>query len=132
MPRPPNPNSKTMNLVLAGKPGQEEKIRWFRRWCAMNGKEISEILYEKIEEHAEKHGYPDSHSQAPLFSLFSQEMESMYDKPKLLPLFLTCINSKKELSRGEFYCTKVNFWRPPKACDKCNDYREGGVVGGLH
>lgn len=115
MPRPPNPNSKTMQLILKGKPGQEDKIRWFRRWCATNGREISEILFEKIEEHAKQHGYPDSRSQTNL---------DFIDKPKMIPLYKTCKNSMKELSRGEFYCIKGNAWRLPKACDKCGDYRE--------
>lgn len=116
MPRYPDPNAKTMNLIMKGKPGQEAKIRWFREWCARNGKEISEILYEKIEQHAKEHGFPNGRSQAKLDDV---------NQPKTLPLWRTCAKGMGEIYRGMFYCKMIGDYRLPVACTRCDVYVEG-------
>ena len=63
---PPEAASKTVRLTLISKPGQEDKIRWLKEWCLRNGEQVSDILFEKVEEMARLHGYPNGHSQTML------------------------------------------------------------------
>ena len=115
MPRRPEPNSKSVQLILRAKPGQEEKIRWFKNWCLINGESYSTILYQKVEEWGELHGFPDGHSQTTLSQVTSGKIKT------LVPRWKTCKYSNKKMWHGEFVCngsTKI-----PRACPQCNRYK---------
>jgi len=113
MPKPPDSKSKTNNLTLIGKSEWSDKIQWFRKWCIINDVQISDVLYEKVEETARNHHYPSFQSQATL---------DHAENPSLLPRWQTCIHSNREMSGGEFLC-KVDGWQKlPQACDRCNRY----------
>ena len=116
MPRPPQPDSKTIQLILRAKPGQEEKLRWFKGWCARNGQQISDILYQKVEEWGELHGFPDGHSQTTLSQVTNDKIKT------LVPKWQTCQLSNKKLWKGEFVCNGSR--KIPSACSRCNRYRK--------
>lgn len=65
---PVNPKAKTMRLVLVPKPGQEPAIRAFKEITARNGLQVSDILFEKVEEFLREHNYPPGNSQTILDS----------------------------------------------------------------
>jgi len=54
---------KTLRLVLIPKPGQEEKIKAFRELVRRNDLEISDILFQKVEEFLRQHNWPPGNSQ---------------------------------------------------------------------
>lgn len=72
MPTTPKPDAKTKRLVLIPKPGQEIKITAFKEICARNSIQISDVLFEKVEEFLKKHNWPPGNSQT-LLQVFPQE-----------------------------------------------------------
>lgn len=66
MPRLAKPDAKTLRLTLIPKPHQEIKIRAFKELVARNELEISEVLFEKVEEFLKEHNWPPGNSQLPL------------------------------------------------------------------
>lgn len=63
MPTTPKPDAKTKRLVLIPKSGQEIKITAFKEICARNGLEISNVLFEKVEQFLKEHNWPPGNSQ---------------------------------------------------------------------
>lgn len=90
MARPPNPNSKTLNLVLRGKPGESEKIRAFKEICGRNRKlTISGVLMKYgVEYFLKLHNWPPGDSQSVLEAYGSERKRECYLchelKPKLV------------------------------------------------
>ena len=67
----PNHQAKTLRLVLIPKTGQEVKIRAFKELVARNGLQISDILFEKVDEFLREHNWPPGNSQT-LMSVFTE------------------------------------------------------------
>jgi len=107
IPKPPNPKSKTLRLVLIPKNGQDDKIRAFKEICARNNKEISDILFEKVEEFLRKHNWPPGNSQTILVpkqllkcglcnECFKHVWRVKYLSGKIIPSCKVCIEKKRE------------------------------------
>lgn len=109
-PRSPELKAKTDRLTLVPKPGWEEKIRWFKEWCVRNNMQVSDVLYEKVEDMARLHGFPDGHSQTRL---------DYADKPGFLPRWKTCRLSNGRLVKGCFVCSG-RYVIEPRTCEYKN------------
>jgi len=79
------------------------------------GRSISKLVMELLRDYVRVH--EPGNPQLPL-TRFTEE-----EKPQEPPRWLTCMYSRKELRRGEFYCERFSFWRIPQACTHCPRYR---------
>ena len=82
MPRRPDREAKTLQLALVPKPGQEEKIRAFKELIRRNGLEISDVLFEKVEQFLKEHNWPPGNSQTVLVA-FTDNAESNESQPRV-------------------------------------------------
>lgn len=85
----------------------------FRAICVREGTSASKKLVEFITDYTDKHSEGNP-----------QTLLKFGNNPRTLPLYKTCQYSNKEKSKGEFYCTKTNYWRVPEACTRCDRYEE--------
>ena len=79
MARPPNPESKTLNLILRGKSGEADKIRAVKAICARNNITIHDVLMRHGVEHFLKlHHWPPGNSQTVLETYGSETKRECY------------------------------------------------------
>lgn len=50
--------AKTLRLSIIPKPEWEDKIRWFKKWCADNCLTVSDVLFEKVVETEKQYRKP--------------------------------------------------------------------------
>jgi hypothetical protein len=120
MPRKADYTAKTLRLTLCAKPGQEDKIRAFKELAARNDLEISDILFEKVEEFLKEHNYPPGNSQT-LLSRFDRDLARRFDKR--MPQY-TC-RSYRGFGAGKPYCAlPEQILTPPlPRCLQCDTKR---------
>lgn len=93
MVRPPNPQSKTLRLVLAAKNGEGDKIRAVKEICARNRITISSVLMKYgVNYFLKLHHWPPGNSQTILETYGSETKRECY----------FCHEMKTKLVRVEF------------------------------
>ena len=79
MVRPPNPQSKTLNLILRGKDGEADKIRAVKAICARNNITISSVLMRYgVDYFLKLHHWPPGNSQTVMESYSVQQKHACY------------------------------------------------------
>ena len=67
MPRPPNPNSKTSQIIIKPRPEWETEFRAMKEICARNGLALNKEIYERaVRPFLRDHNYPPGNSQTML------------------------------------------------------------------
>jgi len=92
-----------------------EIVKKAKKIARREGRSISKLVMDLLRDYVRVH--EPGNPQLPL-TRFTGE-----SKPEEPPRWLTCRYSRKELVKGEFYCSRFGFWRIPKACEKCRRYR---------
>jgi hypothetical protein len=74
MPRPPNPNAKTNQVLIKARDQNEVvKVGAFKELCARNGLAMNDVLMDKITEFLRQHNWPPGNSQT-LLQAFGPEL----------------------------------------------------------
>jgi len=77
-PRKADPEAKTSQLVLVGKPSEKEKIKAVREICYRNNLQIHDVLMEGVDAFLRKHHWPPGNSQT-LLEVF--DIKAMVSTP---------------------------------------------------
>lgn len=75
MPRPPNPKSKTIQLILKCVNEHEAvRVRACKEICARNGIKIKDVLMQGVDSFLRKHNWPPGNSQTQMTTFVERQL----------------------------------------------------------